>query len=113
MEKLTFDRLIGIGIVLIVLANALAFLFHAGILVNAAWVVYGGLCILHPVCPKRWKNSNLEKSALLGGAAGRCTLCSDWTSYLFRSVTGRNKQANVYGKQTDRGQADLRRICSD
>lgn len=66
MEKLTFDRLIGIGIVLIVLANALAFLLHAGILVNAAWVLYGGLCILYPVCPERWKNSNLEKSALLG-----------------------------------------------
>lgn len=66
MEKLTFDRLIGIGIVLIVFANALAFLLHAGILVNAAWVLYGGLCILHPVCPERWKNSNIEESALLG-----------------------------------------------
>lgn len=66
MKKLTFDRLICAGVVLIVIANALAFWFHAGILVNLAWVLYGGLCLLHPVCPARWKNSDREKNALLG-----------------------------------------------
>lgn len=66
MKKLTFDRLITFGIALIVIANVLAFLFHAGILVNLAWVLYGVLCFVHPVCPERWKNSSREKNALLG-----------------------------------------------
>lgn len=66
MQKLTFDKLICVGIALIAIANVLAFLLHAGILVNLAWIVYGVLALLHPVCPARWKNSDLEKSALLG-----------------------------------------------
>lgn len=70
MKKLTFDRLIVVGIVLISLANVLAFLFHAGILVNLAWVLYGCLGLLHPVCPERWKNSTYEKNALLGVRIG-------------------------------------------
>lgn len=70
MKKLTFDRLIVTGIVLIVLANALAFLFHVGILVNLAWIVYGALAFWHPVCPERWQNSAREKNALLGVRIG-------------------------------------------
>lgn len=70
MKKLTFDKLIAVGIVLIVLANALAFLFHLGILVNLAWIVYGALAFLHPVCPARWQNSTREKNALLGVKIG-------------------------------------------
>lgn len=66
MKKLTFDRLLATGVVLIVMANVLAFLLHAGILVNLAWLLYGCLCLEHPVCPARWKNSNREKNAVLG-----------------------------------------------
>lgn len=51
---------------LIVLANVLAFLLHAGILVNLAWVLYGCLALLRPVCPVRWKDTDREKNALLG-----------------------------------------------
>lgn len=66
MQKLTFERLLGMGIVLIFIANVLAFLLHAGILVNIAWILCGGLAFLHPVCPARWKDSDREKNALLG-----------------------------------------------
>lgn len=66
MKKLTFDGLIVAGIVLIAAANGLAFLFHFGILVNLAWIVYGALAFLYPVCPARWQNSDREKNALLG-----------------------------------------------
>lgn len=66
MKKLTFERLLAVGVVLIVVANALAFLYHAGILVNLAWGVYGVLCLMNPVCPERWKNSDREKNAVLG-----------------------------------------------
>lgn len=66
MKKLTFNGLITVGIALIVIANVLAFLFHTGILVNLAWVLYGVLILVHPVCPERWKNSSREKNALLG-----------------------------------------------
>lgn len=66
MKELTFDKLIGTGVVLIVVANALAFWFHIGILVNIAWILYGALCLLHPVCPVRWKDSEREKTAVVG-----------------------------------------------
>lgn len=66
MKKLTFDRLLAAGVVLITMANVLAFLLHAGILVNLAWLLYGCLCLVHPVCPARWKNSGREKYAVLG-----------------------------------------------
>lgn len=66
MKEWTFDRLLILGIVLIVVTNVLAFLFHAGFLVNLAWGLYGILCLVRPVCPARWKNSDREKSALLG-----------------------------------------------
>lgn len=66
MKKLTFDGFLCTGIVLIAIANVLALLLHAGILVNLAWILYGGLCLLHPACPARWKNSNREKNAVLG-----------------------------------------------
>lgn len=66
MKKITFDRLIGVGIVLVAIANVLAFMLHAGVLVNLAWVLYGGFCLAHPVCPARWQNSNREKNAVLG-----------------------------------------------
>lgn len=66
MPKLTFSRLIEVGVVLIVLANGLAFLLHAGFLVNLAWIVYGGIALLHPVCPARWKDTDREKNAVLG-----------------------------------------------
>ena len=66
MEKLTFNRLIGTGVVLMVIANGLAFLLHAGFLVNLAWIVYEGIALLHPVCPARWKDTDREKNAVLG-----------------------------------------------
>lgn len=66
MKKLTFDKLILIGMGLVAFANALAFLLHAGILVNLAWILYGGICLLHPVCPARWQGSCREPNALLG-----------------------------------------------
>lgn len=66
MKELTFDRLILTGMVLIFAANVLAFLFHAGILVNLAWVLYGVICLVRPVCPARLKNSSREKNAVLG-----------------------------------------------
>lgn len=110
MEKLTFDRLIGIGIVLIVLANALPSCGNPG--KCRLGVVRGTLYFISGMTGTM-EEQQPRKKRIAGCAAGRCTLCSDWTSYPFGSVTGRNKQANVYGKQTDQGQAYLRRICSD
>lgn len=66
MEKLTFNRLVGTGVVLIAIANGVAFLLHAGFLVNLAWIVYGGIALLHPACPARWKDTDREKNAVLG-----------------------------------------------
>lgn len=66
MQKLTFSRLIEVGVVLMAIANGLAFLLHAGFLVNLAWIVYGAIALLHPACPARWKDTNREKNAVLG-----------------------------------------------
>lgn len=66
MKKMTFDRLRLVGVASIAGANGLAFLLHAGILVNLAWILYGGLCLLNPVCPERWKDSAREKNVVLG-----------------------------------------------
>lgn len=66
MKKLTFDRLIGAGVVLIAISNALAFWLHVGVLVNLAWILYGAVCLVHPVCPVRWQNTNREKNTVLG-----------------------------------------------
>lgn len=84
MEKLTFDRLILVGVILIAVGHGLAFLLHAGFLVNLAWILYGGLCLLHPVCPERWKNSDREKNAVLGVriAGSLCIVIGLLTSFV-------------------------------
>lgn len=84
MKKITFDRLIGAGIVLVAMANVLAFMFHAGVLVNLAWILYGAACLVHPVCPARWQNSDREKNAVLGVriAGGICIVIGLLTRFV-------------------------------
>ena len=47
-----FKKQILLGVILVILANILAFAFHRGLFSNIAWIVYGLLWILHPVCPE-------------------------------------------------------------
>ena len=56
MKKLTFRRQIFIGIMLIVVGNILAFIFHKGICANIAWILNGLMLIVNPVYPERYRN---------------------------------------------------------
>ena len=56
MKKFTFRRQIFIGIMLIVIGNILAFIFHKGICANIAWILYGLMLIVNPVYPERYRN---------------------------------------------------------
>lgn len=65
MKKLTFKYQILLGIIFILLGNVLAFIFHHGIFTNLAWILYGLLFIVHPVCPERFTESGREKQGIL------------------------------------------------
>lgn len=67
MKQLTFKRQIFGGVILVLIGNVLAFIFHQGIFVNIAWILYGLLFILHPVYPAHFINTSREKTA--AGAA--------------------------------------------
>ena len=49
MIKFTFKRQLMLGIMLIILGNVLAFVFHRGILANIAWIVYGLMFLVNPI----------------------------------------------------------------
>ena len=62
MEKLTFKRQIVLGITLIIAGNILAFVFHKGIFSSIAWIIYGLLFFINPVCPEQYRyNENKIK----------------------------------------------------
>ncbi len=67
MKKITFKSQIIIGIILVVIGNILAFVFHKGVFSNIAWIVYGILFILNPVYPKSCIN---EKKGKIGARIG-------------------------------------------
>lgn len=56
MKKITFKKQIFIGIILIVVGNILAFIFHEGLCANIAWTLYGILLIVNPVYPERYSD---------------------------------------------------------
>ena len=59
MIKITFKQQVFIGIILIVVGNVLALIFHKGLLVNIAWILYGLILILNPVYPEKYSNDVL------------------------------------------------------
>ena len=70
MIKFTFKRQLMLGIMLIILGNVLAFVFHRGILANIAWVVYGLLFLVNPVYPEWLKNRDSKKAEFGARIAG-------------------------------------------
>lgn len=44
-----FKKQILLGVILVILANILAFALHQGLFSHIAWVIYGLLWIMHPV----------------------------------------------------------------
>lgn len=54
MKILTFKRQIILEIILIIIGNMLAFVFHNGIFTNIVWIMYGLLFIINPVYPEQY-----------------------------------------------------------
>lgn len=52
MKALTFQRQFILGIFLMVIGYILAIVFDKDLFSNLAWILYGLLFLLHPVCPK-------------------------------------------------------------
>ena len=53
MERLTFGRQMGLGLLFLLLMFLCGTVFRRGIFVNIAWIVYGLAFVLHPVAPTR------------------------------------------------------------
>ena len=49
----TFKKQILLGVILVILANILAFALHQGLFSNIAWVIYGLLWIVQRVYPEQ------------------------------------------------------------
>lgn len=64
-----FKKQILLGVILVILANILAFAFHRGLFSNIAWIVYGLLWIVHPVCPEQMDAKKGPLAVRLAGAA--------------------------------------------
>ena len=67
MKNLTFKKQIILGIVLIIIGKLLEFAFHNGIFSNIAWILYGLVFLLNPVCPERYDNKAGKLGARFAG----------------------------------------------
>lgn len=68
MLDITYRQQLRGGIILLLLMHICSTLFHNGIFVNIAWVLYGLSFILHPVCPERAKEvKNIRLWVRFGG----------------------------------------------
>lgn len=54
MKILTFKRQVILGIIIIIVGNIFAFVFHNGIFSNIVWIMYGLLFIINPVYPEQY-----------------------------------------------------------
>ena len=62
MEKLTFKRQIVFVSVLIIAANIFVFMLNNAIFSSIAWIIYGLLFFINPVCPEQYRyNENKIK----------------------------------------------------
>ena len=82
MKGITFKQQISAGIILIVVGNVLALIFHKGLFVNIAWLLYGLVLILHPVYPEKYRDD--EKRAKLASRISGviCILVGILTRYI-------------------------------
>lgn len=63
-----FKKQILPGVILVILANILAFAFHRGLFTNIAWIICGLLWIVHPVYPEQMDAKKGRLASRLAGA---------------------------------------------
>lgn len=73
MKQWTFQKQIGIGILLLFASGALTAVLHNSVFLNLAWILYGLLFVIHPVYPEqakfRYSEEGAKKLARITGLA--------------------------------------------
>ena len=71
MKQWTFGKQIGMGIMLLFASGCLAAVLHNSVFLNLAWILYGLLFVIHPVCPEqaklRYSEEGAQKIARMAG----------------------------------------------
>lgn len=71
MKQWTFQKQIGMGILLLFASGILAAVLHNSIFLNLAWILYGLLFVVHPVYPEqaklRYSEDTAQKAARMAG----------------------------------------------
>lgn len=71
MKQWTFQKQIGMGILLLFASGILAAVLHNGVFLNLAWILYGLLFVVHPVYPEqaklRYSEDTAQKAARTAG----------------------------------------------
>lgn len=63
MKRFTFKEQIILGVILVIVGNILAFIFHNGMFSNVVWIIYGLLFLLNPVYPEQYISEKKGKIA--------------------------------------------------
>ena len=71
MKQWTFGKQIGMGMILLFASGVLAAVLHNSVFLNLAWILYGLLFVIHPVCPEqaklRYSEEGAQKIARMAG----------------------------------------------
>ena len=71
MKQWTFGKQIGMGMILLFASGVLAAALHNSVFLNLAWILYGLLFVIHPVCPEqaklRYSEEGAQKIARMAG----------------------------------------------
>lgn len=71
MKQWTFGKQIGMGMILLFASGCLAAVLHNTVFLNLAWILYGLLFVIHPVCPEqakfRYSEEGVQKIARMAG----------------------------------------------
>lgn len=51
-KRFTFNIQLLCGVMIAIVSCALSFALHKSIFMNVAWIIYGLMWIIHPVCPQ-------------------------------------------------------------
>ena len=66
-KRFTFNIQLLCGVMIAIVSCALSFALHKSIFMNVAWIIYGLMWIIHPVCPKGF---DARRGIQLARAAG-------------------------------------------
>lgn len=66
-KTITFKIQLIFGVILALFSCFVSFVFHISVFMNIAWILYGLLWIIHPVCPESYNNNRgIQLSRIAG-----------------------------------------------